>query len=255
MAQPAVVVTSLAALAVLRASVSFEFGAVAGHSVGEYAAYVAADVFDAEAALRLVNVRARAMADRVLERGWQHGRGDRSRRGAAAQACAAASQDGSSVEVANLNAPGQPDRFRRPRSLGKTRRPAPKKLARGGSCPSTSAARSIRCICARRGRACSGHWMIWTLQPARIPVVVNATAEPDPGAGALRNELAVQVYSPVRWVATLQRLAALGCDRFLEVGPGNVVRRPGAAHPARRRASPASGRWPICQAHYALVAG
>src|SRR3954451_15131675 len=61
-AQPAVVVTSLAALAVLRASMSFEFCAVAGHSVGEYAAYVAADVFDAEAALRLVNVRAQAMA-------------------------------------------------------------------------------------------------------------------------------------------------------------------------------------------------
>jgi [acyl-carrier-protein] S-malonyltransferase len=61
-AQPAVVVTSLAALAVLRESVSLDFEAVAGHSVGEYAAYVAADVFDAEVALGLVHVRSEAMA-------------------------------------------------------------------------------------------------------------------------------------------------------------------------------------------------
>src|SRR6266851_3162308 len=57
MAQPAVVVTSLAALAVLREQVELEPAAVAGHSVGEFSAYVAADVLDADVALRLVNVR------------------------------------------------------------------------------------------------------------------------------------------------------------------------------------------------------
>src|SRR5712692_2421480 len=62
-AQPAVVVTSLAALAVLREQVDLQPAAVAGHSVGEFAAYVAADVLDPEAALRLVRVRAQAMAE------------------------------------------------------------------------------------------------------------------------------------------------------------------------------------------------
>src|SRR5690348_3097177 len=57
-AQPAVVVTSLAALAVLRSELDLDFGAVAGHSVGEYAAYTAAGVFDADTCLRLVHVRA-----------------------------------------------------------------------------------------------------------------------------------------------------------------------------------------------------
>src|SRR5436190_23037067 len=59
-AQPAVLATSLAALRVLRDEV--EFGAVAGHSVGEIAAYVAADALDKESALRLVHARAQAMA-------------------------------------------------------------------------------------------------------------------------------------------------------------------------------------------------
>jgi [acyl-carrier-protein] S-malonyltransferase len=39
----------------------------------------------------------------------------------------------------------------------------------------------------------------------------------------LRLELAVQVYSPVRWTESLRRLSGMGCDRFLEVGPGNVL--------------------------------
>jgi [acyl-carrier-protein] S-malonyltransferase len=61
------------------------------------------------------------------------------------------------------------------------------------------------------------------LRAARIPVVVNATAELTREPEALRQELALQLYSPVRWIETLQRLATLGCDRFLEVGPGNVL--------------------------------
>src|SRR5207245_11594584 len=58
---------------------------------------------------------------------------------------------------------------------------------------------------------------------ARAPVVLNANARPTQDPAQLRQELEVQVYSPVRWVETLQRLAELGCDRFLEVGPGQVL--------------------------------
>src|SRR4051794_26944705 len=105
-AQPAVVVTSLAALAVLGDSTSLEVGAVAGHSVGEYAAYAAAGVFDAEAALALVNLRARAMASacEVVDGSMAAviGLDEVPLR----EACSAVSQNGSSVELANLNAPG-----------------------------------------------------------------------------------------------------------------------------------------------------
>ena len=67
-------------------------------------------------------------------------------------------------------------------------------------------------------------WRDCDFAPAAIPVVLNASApKPSRSPPTLRNELAVQVYSPVRWIETLQRLAALGCDRFLEVGPGTVL--------------------------------
>src|SRR5919202_257798 len=62
-AQPAVVTTSLAALAVLRSELNVEPVAVAGHSVGELAAYVAAGALDDIPALRLVHARAQAMAE------------------------------------------------------------------------------------------------------------------------------------------------------------------------------------------------
>jgi [acyl-carrier-protein] S-malonyltransferase len=221
-AQPAVVVTSLAALAVLRSSIQLEFGAVAGHSVGEYAAYVAADVFDGETALGLVNIRARAMAAACAS---VHG-------SMAAVigldedplriACLTATHDGSSVEIANLNAPGNLivsgareaiDRLSVSARAAGARRVLP--LNVGGPFHSVY----MRPVADDLKRALDD----LALQPARIPVVVNATAEPVQDPAALREELEVQVYSPVRWIETLRRLAALGCDRFLEVGPGNVV--------------------------------
>jgi [acyl-carrier-protein] S-malonyltransferase len=60
-------------------------------------------------------------------------------------------------------------------------------------------------------------------RPARVPVVANASAEVARTPEELREELAVQVYSPVRWIDALRHLHAMGCDRFLEVGPGNVL--------------------------------
>src|SRR5260370_36580018 len=62
-AQPAVVVTSLAALAVLREQLDVRPAAVAGHSVGEDAAYVAPDVFNPQGRLRPVPIRAQAHAE------------------------------------------------------------------------------------------------------------------------------------------------------------------------------------------------
>ena len=221
-AQPAVVATSLAALAVVRERATITPRAVAGHSVGEFAAYVAAGVFAAEHALELVHVRAQAMAAacKAVDGSMAAviGLDERDLRAA----CQAASQNGTSVEVANLNSPGQVivsgardalERVaERARAAGARRvlplnvggpfhsvymRPAADALA--------SALRATR------------------FQKATIPVALNVTGELTQEPDALQNELAVQVCSPVRWIETLQRLAAFGCDRFLEVGPGQVL--------------------------------
>lgn len=219
-AQPAVVTTSLAALAVVRSEV--DFGAVAGHSVGEYAAYVAADVFDVETALKLVHVRAQAMAAACAKVDGGMAAVIGLDEAPLRAACADASMNGSSVEVANLNAPGNlivsgaRDALERvdasARAAG-ARRVLP--LNVGGPFHSAYMRAAAEPLSEALNRL--------EFKPAQVPVVLNASAEASREPTALRDELAVQVYSPVRWIESLQRLAALGCDRFLEIGPGNVL--------------------------------
>jgi [acyl-carrier-protein] S-malonyltransferase len=221
-AQPAVVTTSLAALSVLRYAVALQPTAVAGHSVGEIAAYVAAGVLEAESALRLVHARAQAMAAacRAVNGTMAAVIGlDEERLRAA---CAAASQNGSSVEVANLNAPGQlivsgaRDAIDRASVLAKAagaRRVLP--LNVGGP---------FHSVYMRPAATALSEVISTTVfHRADIPVVVNASAQATQDPRELRTELEVQVYSPVRWIESLQRLAQLGCDQFLEVGPGQVL--------------------------------
>ncbi|MDQ6670988.1 MAG: ACP S-malonyltransferase [Chloroflexota bacterium] len=221
-AQPAVVTTSLAALAVLREACAMDVAAVAGHSVGELAAYVAAGALEAESALRLVQVRARAMAAACARVDGSMTAVIGMEEPALRAACSSASRAGSSVEVANLNAPGQLvvsgeryalERVAETARAGGARRVLP--LTVGGPFHSVymrPAAEALR------------NALVTTpLRRADVPVVVNASAQATQDADELRDELAVQVYSTVRWIETLQRLAELGCHRFLEVGPGTVL--------------------------------
>src|SRR5579871_5537971 len=105
-AQPAVVATSLAALAFLRTALALEPAAAAGHSVGEYSAYIAAGVFAPEEGLKLIHLRAQAMAAACDSADGSMAAVIGLEEGPLRQACAAASVNGSSVEIANLNAPG-----------------------------------------------------------------------------------------------------------------------------------------------------
>jgi [acyl-carrier-protein] S-malonyltransferase len=61
------------------------------------------------------------------------------------------------------------------------------------------------------------------LRDPAIPVVANATAEPVTDAGELRTLLARQLTGRVRWTESVRRMAALGVDTFVEVGPGTVL--------------------------------
>jgi [acyl-carrier-protein] S-malonyltransferase len=221
-AQPAVVVTSLAGLAVLRSKLKLDYMAVAGHSVGEYAACVAADVFDAETALKLVHKRAQAMAAVCSSVDGSMaaviGLDEKSLR----QVCEAVSENGSSVQIANFNAPGNlivsGERGALERlTVGAKAAGARRVLPLNVDGPFHSA--YMRPAAGAVAHALEGA----CLARARVAVVLNASAEPARSPDALRLELAEQVYSPVRWIETLLKLAAMGCDRFLEVGPGSVL--------------------------------
>jgi [acyl-carrier-protein] S-malonyltransferase len=221
-AQPAVVATSLAALAFLENELTLRPTAVAGHSVGEYAAYVAIGVLDAESALRLVHTRAQAMAAACRTVDGTMAAVIGLDEAPLRAACEASSRDGSSVVVANLNAPGQLivsgardaiERLKQGAKAAGARRVLP--LNVGGPFHSVYM-RPAANVLAEAIRAT-------VLRRANIPVVLNASAQATQDPPELRQELEIQVYSPVRWIESLQRLAQLGCDRFLEVGPGQVL--------------------------------
>jgi [acyl-carrier-protein] S-malonyltransferase len=223
-AQPALVATSLAALAVLRDKTLGDWApvAVAGHSVGEFAACVAAGALDEEQALRLVHVRAQAMAAACCEVDGTMlavlGLDPEPLRGI----CEAVSGGHQSVELANLNAPGQlvisgargaVERAAEQAKAAGARRVLP--LQVGGP---------FHSIYMRRAAAALAE-ALQAMPPrsAQIPLIANVTAAPIRRPEDLACELASQVYSPVRWSESLLELSAMGCDRFLELGPGNII--------------------------------
>ena len=224
-AQPAVVTTSLAALAVLRDALGEalpEPRAVAGHSVGELAAYAAAGALDAPNCLQLVHVRAQAMADACARVDGTMaavlGMDEEPLRAV----CVEASDASGSVEIANLNAPGQlvisGERAAVSRAGDLARERGARRvlpLTVGGPFHSVymhPAAERLQEAVAQAA-----------VRDAATPVVVNVTGRAERDAAALRDELNVQVFSPVRWIDTLRTMAEMGCDRFLEVGPGQVL--------------------------------
>ena len=223
-AQPAVVATSLAALAVLREELggNLDVAAVAGHSVGELAAYAAAGALDDEAVLRLVHVRAQAMADACAKVDGTMAAVLNLDEAPLRSACEQASDASGTVELGNLNAPGQlvisgeraaVERAGEAAKAAGARRVLP--LNVGGPFHSVYMRPAADALQAALRSV--------DLREARVPVVVNVSAEPVTAAADLAAELAVQVYSPVRWADSLLRLADLGVDRFVEVGPGQVL--------------------------------
>ena len=217
-AQPALLLVS----AVLAAEVPGELAvaAVAGHSVGEYAACVAAGALRAPDAMRLVIERGQAMA--AMQEGTMCALLGLDER-AVSDVCAEAQREsGEIVVVANLNAPGQTVisgtvagvdaavALARSRGL---RRAVPLSVSGAFHSPlmRDAAARFARLL----DRA--------QLATARVPIVCNVDAEPVTAPDALRDRLRRQLTSPVRWVECVRRMAALGASPLVEVGPSGVL--------------------------------
>lgn len=219
--QPAVFVHSVA-VGELLAAVGLQPGAVAGHSLGEYSALVAAGVLPFAEALTLVGTRGRLM--------WEAGR---ARPGAMAAVigldddrvaalCQRAADMGVAVP-ANFNAPGQVVVSGERAAVAHVRELAAQAGARRVvELPVSGAFHSPLMESA-------AEQMTPLLQAAsfarpRVPVLTNVSAAPVEDPEKLRLHLIEQITSPVRWSATVQRLAAMGIGRALEVGPGAVLR-------------------------------
>jgi len=218
--QPAILAVSTAACRLLE-SRGLTPAYVAGHSVGEYSANVAAGTFAFDDALRIVRRRGRYMQEAVPV-----GEGAMAAilgldAGKVEQACAE-SAGGEIVSPANLNGAGQVviagarDAVRRAGERAKAlgaRRVVPLPVSAPFHCALMKPA-EVRL--APELRALSIH-------NPRVPVVANFDAEPKRDAGAAIEALVQQVSAPVRWEAVVGRLASEGVTTYVEVGPGTVL--------------------------------
>ena len=217
-AQPAILAVSLACLAA-----GLESGALqrrpafmAGHSLGEFTALVAAGALDLEDAISLVATRGRLMAEASLR------------------------QPGTMAAIIGLNDESVDDVCRRS-GAQPCNYNSPSQAVVGGSLVAVEEA--SRLASERGGRAVppnvSGAFHTSLMAPAAeefaaavdvcpmsdpsIPVVANSTAQPLATAAAVRQELREQIIRPVLWHQSVLGMISAGVTSFIEAGPGRVL--------------------------------
>ncbi|WP_324256087.1 ACP S-malonyltransferase [Niveibacterium sp. 24ML] len=194
---------------------------MAGHSLGEYSALVAAQALSLADAVKLVRLRAQAMQDAVPA-----GTGGMAAilglsADLVAQACADAAQ-GEEVGAANLNDPnqiviaGHAGAVARACELAKSLG-AKRALPLPVSAPFHSAL--MRPAAERLRVALDG---VDVCTPV-IPVINNVDVAKLADPASIRDALVRQAYSPVRWIETVHSMAAQGVSRIVECGPGKVL--------------------------------
>ena len=223
-AQPAILTISVAALRAVKTALGEKLHPVmvAGHSLGEFSALVAAGVLDFPDALQLVRERGRIMKaagetnpgamaavlgldDDVL-----------------AKICRDASNESGVVVVANRNCPGQTvisgevGALERASELAKER--GAKRVARLGVSIASHSPLMANAA-AEFGQRVSE----LTLNDPQVPVVANGSAQPMTGREEVAAEISAQMAAPVDWTGSVLTMQAAGIRRFIELGPGAVI--------------------------------
>lgn len=222
-AQPAILAHSAAVLAVIGERLGDQVVAAAGHSLGEYSAWVAAGALEAPTAARLVRRRGALMFEAGQARPGAMAAILGLPTDAVERACAEASHEGGVVVAANLNAPDQTvisgdaaavERAGAGCKAAGAKRVLPLKVSGAFHSPlMTPAVEGLREALRTAPFAV----------PA-FPVVANATAELVDDREDARRLLAEQLTAPVRWVESMRLLAERFPEaRWLEIGPGSVL--------------------------------
>jgi [acyl-carrier-protein] S-malonyltransferase len=220
-AQPAIVVTSIAALRVLEQETGVRPAYVAGHSLGEYSALVAAGVFTLSDAVRVVRERGRLMQEAVpVGVGAMAALFNLSPEDVAS-VCAEAAQ-GEVVSPANLNGGGQ---IVIAGHASAVRRAVAGAKARGAK-RAVELAVSAPFHCALMKPAADGLAKVLesvTVRSPKAQVITNVTADANVDPQRVKDLLVQQVTAPVRWEESMRKLHGLGCTATVEVGPGTVL--------------------------------
>lgn len=219
--QPAILTASVAAYRVLEAK-GFKPAAVAGHSLGEYSALVAAGVISFADAVKLVRLRGKAMQEAVPA-------------GVGAMAavlgledqvivdvCNEVSTENDKVWAANFNTPGQVvisgnkgavDRALEQFTAKGAKRVVPLAVSAPSHCP----------LMQKAADALKEELSKIQINDASIPVYVNVLAKPLTKKEEIIDALVKQLTMPVRWVETVNQLKADGVEALIEVGPNKVL--------------------------------
>ncbi|MGH7481539.1 MAG: ACP S-malonyltransferase [Longimicrobiales bacterium] len=220
-AQPAILTHSIAVWRVVRERV----GAVccaAGHSLGEFSAYVAAGSLEFADAVRTVRRRGELMFESGLERAGTMAAILGLEDADLQRVCAEASGEDGVCVPANYNAAGQ---IVISGDVGAVERAMAGAKAAGArrvvALNVSGAFHSPLMSVAQPGlEACLADV---ALRDPAFPVLSNVTAQPVHQAADARRLLVEQLTSPVRWAASMRRMLDLGSERFLELGPGSVL--------------------------------
>ena len=220
-AQPAILTTSIAALRVLMQESDIQPVCVAGHSLGEYSALVAAGALDFADAVRIVRERGRLMQKAVPPGIGAMAAFFGLSQETVGEVCAEAGQ-GEVVSAANLNGgeqivvAGHTGAVQRAVVIAKAR----------------SAKRAVELAvsapfhCALMAPAAEGLAKVLEpipVSPPTIRLIANVTAEVNQDAQQVKDLLVRQVTAPVRWEESMQWVRRLGCGAAVELGPGRVL--------------------------------
>jgi [acyl-carrier-protein] S-malonyltransferase len=218
--QPAVLVTALACAAALEAH-GVRPDAVAGLSLGEYAALVSAGVLDFEDAVWLVRQRGMFMQEAAAGRETAMAAliGLEARQ--VERLCAEHRHLGV-VEPANYNGAGQVVIGGDAAAVRATADAARAAGARRAVLLAVSAPFHTSLMAPAAERLAAALERV-RLADAALPVISNVTAEPVRRAEEIRRLLVRQVVSPVRWEESVRCLAAMGVSAFVEAGPGTSL--------------------------------
>lgn len=227
--QPCLVLVSIAAFRVIQDELGFKPKAAAGHSVGEYAAVVAAGALPFSSAIKAVRLRGQAMQSAVPvgQGGMTAVMGMETEQILALCKWAEQTTGDGPVQPANINAPGQivisgkksvldyiGANFKSEMIPGVTRAKfIPLKVSAPFHCSMMKPAEDTM-------RGVLGE-MKFT--DGAFPVVQNVNAKPVINADELRKHLVTQVSAPVRWIECVRELATMGAGRAVECGSGKVL--------------------------------
>jgi len=216
--QPALFVHGLACLSVLRElGGNFLIGGAAGLSLGEMTAHAAAGTFDFATGLKLVEKRGQLMDEACA-----------ATFGAMAAMIGGAENDvrqlaaDEDVDIANINAPGQivisGERAKVEAAVGVAREYG----IRRATLLNVAGAYHSRLMESAYEKLGAVLQHV-SVQPPSFPVISNVTGEEVRTPLEIRRTLRDQVTGTVRWLDCMERLATLGCNFFIELGPGGVL--------------------------------